>query len=55
MKALLARFRGCSGSGEKGRGADFREDSEVMEKEDAVMSLGYVGESGLGDGRSWEG
>ena len=43
MKALLGPLYGCVPLEGKERGAGFREDPEVVENEDAVISVGDIG------------
>ena len=43
MKALLGPLYGCDRSDGKERGAGFREDPEVVENDDAVISVGDIG------------
>lgn len=51
MKALLGAFQGCCRVEGKEKFAGLREDPEVVENDDNVISLGIVGESGSGGGR----
>ena len=51
MKALLGPFQGCCRVEGKEKFAGLREDPEVVENDDNVISLGIVGESGSGGGR----
>lgn len=60
MKALLGPLYGSGRVEGEERGAGLREDPEAVENDDAVIPLGYIGESGSGGGcgrevgaRSW--